>query len=78
VQGVGFRMTTHAISSRFAVTGWVRNLPDGSVELEAQGAAGELDSFLATIDEQFRSLIRDAARQDIPVRDDEASFGIRK
>ncbi|MBL8829940.1 MAG: acylphosphatase, partial [Planctomycetaceae bacterium] len=37
VQGVGFRVTTRSIAQRFAVTGWVRNLPDGSVELLAEG-----------------------------------------
>ena len=37
VQGVGFRYTTEAVASRFQVTGWVRNVRDGRVELVAEG-----------------------------------------
>ncbi len=51
VQGVGFRVTTRTIAERFAVTGWVRNLPDGSVELLAEGERAELDRFVAAIDD---------------------------
>ena len=40
VQGVGFRYTTRSVASRFAVTGYVRNLPDGRVELVAEGGSG--------------------------------------
>ena len=37
VQGVGFRFTVRHIAKGFDVTGWVRNLPDGRVELQATG-----------------------------------------
>jgi acylphosphatase len=39
VQGVGFRFAAREAASSCPVTGWVRNLPDGSVEIVAQGAA---------------------------------------
>jgi acylphosphatase len=39
VQGVGFRFAAREAASACPVTGWVRNLPDGSVEIVAQGAA---------------------------------------
>ena len=45
VQGVGFRYTVKQIASGYEVIGWVRNLPDGRVELLAGGEAGELDAF---------------------------------
>lgn len=45
VQGVGFRFTTRDLASGFAVTGWVRNLPDGRVELVAEGEPAELEAF---------------------------------
>ena len=49
VQGVGFRYTTVSISGRFRVTGYVRNLPDGDVELVAEGLEAELTAFLDAI-----------------------------
>jgi len=50
VQGVGFRYSTKRIASGFDVTGWVKNLMDGRVELFAQAYdAGELESFLEEI-----------------------------
>ena len=45
VQGVGFRYTAKAVAAGFEVTGTVRNLPDGRVELIAEGARGELEAF---------------------------------
>ena len=45
VQGVGFRYTAKTVATGFEVTGIVRNLPDGRVELIAEGAREELESF---------------------------------
>ena len=45
VQGVGFRYTVQRLATGFDVTGAVRNLPDGRVELVAEGASDELDAF---------------------------------
>ena len=45
VQGVGFRYTAKAVAAGFEVTGAVRNLVDGRVELVAEGAKAELESF---------------------------------
>jgi acylphosphatase len=49
VQGVGFRYTTKALACRFDVTGTVRNLPDGRVELYAEGERAELEAFRRAI-----------------------------
>lgn len=49
VQGVGFRFTTRQVASGYEVTGWVRNLPDGRVEMEACGEREEVDAFLKAI-----------------------------
>jgi len=49
VQGVGFRATVRHLARGYEVTGWVRNLPDGRVELVAEGAKDELEAFLAGI-----------------------------
>lgn len=51
VQGIGFRYTAKTVATGFEVTGMVRNLPDGRVELTAEGAKEELDAFLVAIRE---------------------------
>ena len=51
VQGVGFRYTARTVATGFEVTGTVRNLPDGRVELVAEGAREELDAFRQAIRE---------------------------
>jgi acylphosphatase len=59
VQGVGFRYTTRQIAQRYAVTGFVRNLPDRRVELVVEGEAGELQRFLGELAETMQDFIRD-------------------
>lgn len=45
VQGIGFRYTAKTVATGFEIVGTVRNLPDGRVELIAEGALTELDAF---------------------------------
>ena len=49
VQGVGFRYSVKSLATGYEVVGWVRNLIDGRVELQVQGAPGEVDEFLEAI-----------------------------
>jgi acylphosphatase len=49
VQGVGFRYSVKQIAKGFDVTGWVRNLPDGRVELQAIAEPPELAAFIEAI-----------------------------
>src|SRR5947199_8221116 len=59
VQGVGFRYTVKSLARGFDVTGTVRNLPDGRVELVAEGARSELDEFRrAVLDSELGHFIR--------------------
>ncbi len=59
VQGVGFRFTVRHIAKGFDVTGWVRNLPDGRVELQVTGQEDEVRAFLDQLAEsELHSLIR--------------------
>lgn len=58
VQGVGFRYTVCRLAENFEVTGFVRNLPDGRVQLIAEGPTEELDRFLAAVFSQMAQYIR--------------------
>jgi acylphosphatase len=49
VQGIGFRYTVKTLTTGFEVTGMVRNLPDGRVELVAESVKEELEAFLQTV-----------------------------
>jgi acylphosphatase len=51
VQGVGFRYTVKSVATGFDVTGLVRNLPGGGVELIAEGTKDELEAFRQAIRE---------------------------
>jgi acylphosphatase len=59
VQGVGFRYTAQGLASGFAVAGHVRNLTDGRVELVAEGAADQVDGFLAALARRMTGYIED-------------------
>ncbi|MCA9175193.1 MAG: acylphosphatase [Planctomycetales bacterium] len=59
VQGVGFRFTTNRIAAGFQVTGYVRNLSNGTVELVAEGQIEELDAFLAEVNHRMEGFVRD-------------------
>jgi acylphosphatase len=58
VLGVGFRATAASVARRHpAVRGWVRNLPDGRVELLADGPADAVESFLADVRDRMAGYI---------------------
>jgi acylphosphatase len=66
VQGVGFRYTTRRIAERFAVSGYVKNLPDGRVELVAEGQKAQLDAFLQELRESMAPVIHDSTIDEGP------------
>ena len=51
VQGVGFRASIMSLAKGYEVIGWVKNLPDGRVELFLSGEEAEVDDFLQGISE---------------------------
>jgi acylphosphatase len=77
VQGVGFRYTTREVAQSFAITGFVRNLRSGRVELVAEGAPAELDRFLAAVAEKMAGYIKDYAIERGPPSGKLTTFEIR-
>jgi acylphosphatase len=67
VQGVGFRFTCKQVARGYEVVGWVRNLPDGRVELQCSGDREEVEGFLEGIAEsELKSHIKAVTVTDIP------------
>jgi acylphosphatase len=58
VQGVGFRYQTLQVAKEFEVSGWVANLADGRVQLEAEGRAQEVRDFVQAVQERLEGNIR--------------------
>ena len=77
VQGVFFRATAFELSGDFRIVGHVRNLYDGTVELEAQGAPSEVDGFLAAVANHFKHNITKADVTGLPADGEESEFRIR-
>ena len=77
VQGVGFRYTAQTVARGYDVVGYVRNLPDGRVELVVEGVAGELDRFLEDLAEQMSSNIRSVDCDRRPALGEFAEFSIQ-
>lgn len=78
VQGVGFRWTVRHIATGYDVTGWVRNLPDGRVELQVAGEDSEVLAFLDAIKgSELSSHIRGQQQLPLKERPDIRGFEIR-
>ncbi|MDD4956753.1 MAG: acylphosphatase [Candidatus Omnitrophica bacterium] len=59
VQGVGFRFTALNAAKRSGVSGFVRNLPDGSVEAVCEGTGNQIDAFLGEVTRDMSGYISD-------------------
>ena len=78
VQGVGFRYFCRATARRLEVTGWVRNLPRGDVEMEAQAAPDVLEEFLGDIRTGCGgAFVKELKVTDVPVEKGEEGFEIK-
>lgn len=76
VQGVGFRYTVHRLACRFAVTGYVRNLADGRVELVAEGERDQVEGLLDVVQRTMCEYVRDTACSESPPTGAYRSFEI--
>ncbi len=77
VQGVGFRYYCQVEAVRLGLTGYARNLGDGSVEVEAQGLEAAVETFENAVRRgPRRSTIQEVAREERPVLYGETRFEI--
>ena len=77
VQGVGFRYATKQLAKGFDVTGWVRNLADGRVEMNIMGDEEELDEFLAELhDSPLGHHIQEQEERSVPLLEGVRGFTI--
>jgi acylphosphatase len=62
VQGVGFRYSVLQVAKEFEVAGWVSNLADGRVQLEAEGTPADVNAFVDAVQEKMHGYIRKVER----------------
>lgn len=75
VQGVGFRYTTCVVAQDFEVSGQVRNLDDGSVEVIVEATPPEIDRFISALRERMRRNVQDVRWRDDPAQGSFQGFG---
>lgn len=76
VQGVGFRFTAHRMALRHGLTGFVRNLMDGTVEMLAQGSPEDIDNCVRDIRNSFGGYVKEAIINDVPADTKHTDFKI--
>jgi len=77
VQGVGFRWAARNLAMEYDVSGTVKNLPDGRVELVARGDGEEVDDFLTAIaDSALAGHITSAHQEEIELPEAPRGFQI--
>ncbi|MEN6405143.1 MAG: acylphosphatase [Thermoguttaceae bacterium] len=77
VQGVGFRYTVRSLAAGFDVTGFVRNLPDGRVQVVVEGQPREIDEFLDSVQREMSHYIQAAHQTTLSATGRFAMFEIR-
>ena len=77
VQGVGFRYTAQSVARGHDVTGYVKNLRDGRVELVVEGARIEVVSFLREIQTELGRHICELHETSLPATGEFAQFEVR-
>ena len=68
VQGVGFRYRAYHAANMYGVAGWVRNLPDSTVEMELEGREADIDEVVLCIENGSFIRIENMEVKDIPVQ----------
>ena len=63
VQGVGFRYTARSIAKQIGLLGYVKNLPNGNVEMYIEGEKGKIHECIEEIKREMRGYIKDVSLQ---------------
>ncbi len=78
VQGVGFRFTAASFAKHFSVAGYVKNLPDGTVEMVVEGPKDHVASIRSRLAEHFAGHIESQEVSDVSAHEPFAGFEIRR
>lgn len=78
VQGVGFRYTTRSMAARLPVTGWVRNLPDGRVQLVVEGSSDAINELLRRLEAEMGRYIHGKDVTVGPAKGEFSSFEVAR
>lgn len=78
VQGVGFRYFAQMNAAQFHVTGWVKNMYDGSVTVEAQGTKKQIEDFIESMKHGHRFMrIDHVTAEECPLCEGEKDFKVK-
>lgn len=78
VQNVGFRLEVYCIAQRMKLTGWVKNLKDGSVEVELQGEESQISFLVNCMQSLKRASVKKVTIIDLPISEGEEDFTIER
>ena len=70
VQGVGFRYTASCAARSRCISGWVRNLDDGSVEMEAEGTPADVEALVHSLENLRWGSVDRIESEDVPLHGD--------
>ncbi len=76
VQGVGFRYSACRVAERFDVTGYVKNLHDGRVEVLAEGDEKEVEAFFEGVWRRMGQYVRETTGYDAPATGQYSTFEV--
>ena len=76
VQGVGFRFTVQRTAADLDLRGWVKNLPDGRVEILAEGDREKITQLCQNLEKYFQEYIKDKNIDFTPAQENYTDFDI--
>jgi len=76
VQGVGFRVTVYRQATLLGVKGWVRNTPDGRVEILVEAEEEKIQKLCVAVESFFDGYIQDKAIKTVPAKGNLGDFRI--